>query len=67
LPFHTKDVLKARGYRRCDGTHGKPQCWWREIDKDAYDEGETFLASEVYGRDVEAYVERLTACERFKV
>lgn len=65
-PFHTKEILKARGYRWCDGTNGKPKCWWREIDEDAYDEEAAFLACEVYGRDVEALVERLTACERFK-
>lgn len=65
-PFHTKDTLKARGYRWCDGTNGRPKCWWREIDEDTYDEEASFLANEVYGRDVEAHVERLTACERFK-
>ncbi|MBB3952612.1 3'-5' exonuclease [Aureimonas jatrophae] len=65
-PFHTKDVLKARGYRWCDGTNGRPKCWWREIDEKAYDDEAFFLTSEIYGRDFEAHVERLTARERFK-
>lgn len=65
-PFHTKDVLKARGYRWSDGSNGRPKCWWREVDEAAFDEEDAFLTDEVYGGHSEALVQRLTATERFK-
>ncbi|BDA87283.1 DNA polymerase III subunit epsilon (plasmid) [Aureimonas sp. SA4125] len=65
-PFHTKDALKARGYRWSDGVGGKPKCWWREITEDAYDEEARFLEEEIHGGSMNAHVDRLTACERFK-
>jgi DNA polymerase III subunit epsilon len=65
-PFHTKDVLKARGYRWSDGSDGRPKCWWRDVDEAAFDEEDAFLADKVYGGHSEAIVQRLTACERFR-
>ncbi|WP_425349858.1 3'-5' exonuclease [Mangrovicella endophytica] len=65
-PFHTKDVLKQRGYRWSDGSDGRPKCWWREVEEDAYDEEDAFLRQEIYGGSMEAHTVRLTACDRFK-
>ncbi|KQQ86257.1 3'-5' exonuclease [Aureimonas sp. Leaf324] len=65
-PFHTKDILKARGYRWADGSDGRPKCWWREVDETAFGEEDAFLTHEIYGGYPEAIVHRLTACERFK-
>lgn len=65
-PFHTKDILKARGYRWSDGTDGRPKCWWREIEEDAHDEEAAFLEREIYAGENPAHVIRLTACDRFK-
>ncbi|MFC0194879.1 3'-5' exonuclease, partial [Aureimonas pseudogalii] len=65
-PFHAKDALKARGYRWSDGMGGKQKCWWREVAEDAYDDEVCFLEEEIYGGSMNAYVESLTACERFK-
>jgi DNA polymerase-3 subunit epsilon len=65
-PFHTKDALKERGYRWSDGMGGKPKCWWREVAEDAYDDEVCFLEEEIYAGNMNAYVESLTACERFK-
>lgn len=65
-PFHTKDVLKARGYRWNDGSDGRPKCWWREIAEDAREEEAEFLRREVYRADVDLHVQRLTACDRYK-
>lgn len=65
-PFHTKDVLKARGYRWSDGSDGRPKCWWREVDEAAFDDEDAFLSDEVYGGYSEAIVQRLTATERFR-
>ncbi|ALN75320.1 3'-5' exonuclease [Aureimonas sp. AU20] len=65
-PFHTKDVLKARGYRWSDGMGGKPKAWWREVGEDGFEEEVRFLEQDIYGGAMNAHVERLTACERFK-
>ncbi|WP_062224461.1 3'-5' exonuclease [Aureimonas sp. D3] len=65
-PFHTKDVLKARGYRWSDGMGGKPKCWWCEVGEDAFEEELQFLEEEIYGGTMQGHIERLTACERFK-
>ncbi|WP_374700798.1 3'-5' exonuclease [Aureimonas sp. D3] len=65
-PFHTKDILKARGYRWSDGSGRQPKCWWREISEDAMNEEARFLETEVYAGGMNAHVERLTACARFK-
>lgn len=53
-------------YRWSDGVGGKPKCWWREITEDAYDEEARFLEEEIHGGSMNAHVDRLTACERFK-
>ncbi len=42
-PFHTKDILKARGYRWSARLGRQPKCWWREISEDAMDEEARFL------------------------
>lgn len=65
-PFHTKDILKARGYRWSDGSDGRMKCWWIEIEEDAHADEVAFLHAEIYGMEVDIRVERLTACERFK-
>lgn len=65
-PFHTKDVLKGRGYRWNDGSDGRPKCWWIEIEEEAHAAELTFLHEEVYRMEVAVHVERLTAHERFK-
>jgi DNA polymerase-3 subunit epsilon len=65
-PFDMKDVLKKRGYRWNDGIDGRPKSWWVEIDEESYRAELTFLRQEVYRRDVEPYVQRVTAFERFR-
>lgn len=65
-PFHTKDVLKARGYRWSDGASAMPKGWWREVEEDGFEEEARFLETEIYNGAMNAHVERLTACERFK-
>lgn len=39
---------------------------WREIAEDVYDDEVCFLEEEIYVDGMQAHVERLTACERFK-
>lgn len=65
-PFDMKDELKKRGYRWNDGSDGRPRSWFIEIDADACRDEMTFLQREVYRRDVEPFIERITAFERFR-
>jgi len=65
-PFEFKDILKARGYRWSDGSDGRPKSWWTEVAEEESDGELAFLRSEIYQRDVDFRVERVTALERFK-
>jgi DNA polymerase III subunit epsilon len=65
-PFDMKDLLKARGYRWNDGTDGRPKSWWVEVDEEDGEAEITFLRREVYRREVEPYIQRVTAFERFR-
>jgi DNA polymerase-3 subunit epsilon len=65
-PFDMKDVLRQRGYRWNDGSDGRPKSWWVEVEEAAYPEELTFLQKEVYRREVEPYVQKMTAFERFR-
>lgn len=65
-PFHTKDMLKERGYRWNDGSDGRPKSWWIEVEEDAHSNEIAFLHTEIYQVEVDLWVERLSACERFK-
>jgi len=65
-PFDMKDALKARGYRWNDGADGRPKSWWVEVAQDALEAERTFLRTEIYLRDVDPFVQTLTAFERFK-
>jgi DNA polymerase-3 subunit epsilon len=65
-PFDMKDVLRQRGYRWNDGSDGRPKSWWIEVEEAAFVEELLFLQKEVYRREVEPYVQKLTAFERFR-
>lgn len=64
-PFELKDALKKRGYRWSDGADGRPKSWYIDIDENALDEEIAFLRTEIYLRDVEPRLQRLTAFERY--
>jgi DNA polymerase-3 subunit epsilon len=65
-PFHTKDVLKGRGYRWSDGSNGQLKSWWTEVDEHLHDAEVAFLRNEIYQGRVDPFVQWLTAVERFK-
>jgi DNA polymerase-3 subunit epsilon len=65
-PFEFKDILKARGYRWSDGADGRPKSWWTEVADDESEAELTFLRSEIYQRDIDIRVQRLSAIDRFK-
>jgi DNA polymerase-3 subunit epsilon len=66
-PFEFKDILKGRGYRWNDGSDGRPKSWWVEIPDTQSADELRFLQSEIYQRDVDLYVQRLTSFDRFKL
>lgn len=63
--FELKDSLKRRGYRWNDGSDGRPKSWFIDVDESGLDEEIAFLRTEIYARDVEPSVQRLTAFTRF--
>ncbi|MCP2216216.1 3'-5' exonuclease [Bradyrhizobium elkanii] len=63
--FELKDSLKRRGYRWNDGSDGRPKSWFIDVDETALDDEIAFLRAEIYLRDVEPRLQRLTAFERF--
>lgn len=65
-PFHTKDLLKGRGYRWSDGSNGQLKSWWTEVDEDLHAAEILFLQQEIYQGRAEPFVQWLTATERFK-
>ncbi|ACE99679.1 Exonuclease RNase T and DNA polymerase III [Rhodopseudomonas palustris TIE-1] len=64
-PFELKDSLKKRGYRWNDGSDGRPNSWFIDVDEAALDGEIAFLRTEIYMSDVEPSVQRLTAFTRF--
>jgi DNA polymerase-3 subunit epsilon len=64
-PFDFKDILKARGYRWNDGNNGQPRSWYRDVNKDELEEELLYLHKEIYQREVEVQVVKITAFDRF--
>lgn len=65
-PFDMKDTLKKRGYRWNDGTDGRPKSWFIEIPEATQETELAFLQKEIYRRDVQPFIQRITAFERFR-
>lgn len=64
-PFDLKDQLKARGYRWNDGSDGRLRAWYTDIAEEGLPAELDFLKKEIYQRDVEPPVTRITARDRF--
>lgn len=64
-PFELKDTLKKRGYRWNDGSDGRPKSWYIDVRPTAIEHEIAFLRTEIYMRDVDPSVQRLTAFTRF--
>ena len=63
--FELKDSLKRRGYRWNDGSDGRPKSWFIDVEETALDDEIAFLRAQIYMRDIEPTVQRLTAFTRF--
>jgi DNA polymerase-3 subunit epsilon len=64
-PFDFKDTLKARGYRWNDGSDGRPRSWWADLHQEVLEKELAFLRAEIFQRDADIYVRRVTAIDRF--
>ena len=64
-PFDLKDILKARGYRWNDGTNGKLKSWYWDIPEDDLEEELSYLRREIYQRDADIPIVKITAFDRF--
>ncbi len=64
-PYDFKDVLKARGYRWNDGSDARPKSWYRDVIEGDLEEELLFLRKEIYQREVDIPVVKITAFDRF--
>jgi DNA polymerase III subunit epsilon len=64
-PFDLKDQLKARGYRWNGDGGPSPKAWYIDVDDLTKEQELGFLRNEIYQRDVELTVRKITAFERF--
>lgn len=64
-PYDLKDVLKKRGYRWNGEANGWPRAWYVDVDDELRDEELNFLRREIYLREVELFVQKITAYNRF--
>ena len=64
-PFDFKDLLKARGYRWSDGNDGGRRSWYRDVLEDGLDEELSYLRKDIFQRDADIPVVKITAFDRF--
>lgn len=65
-PIATKDALKARGYRWCNGDDDRPRAWWRELLPAELPAEREWLAAEVYaGTRAAPQFRKVTARNRY--
>jgi len=64
-PFDFKDILKARGYRWNSGNDGRPKSWYRDIPEEGLDEEILYLRTNIYQRNADIPVVKITAFDRF--
>jgi DNA polymerase-3 subunit epsilon len=64
-PFHLKDVLKARGYRRNPDGTPFPKGWFIDVAEDDREAETGFLQNEIYPREIQPLTRKLDAFNRF--
>jgi DNA polymerase-3 subunit epsilon len=66
-PFQVKESLKRRGYRWSNGSDGRPRSWYIDVCETEIKTEIAFLKAEIYLRDLEPRLQKLTAFKRFSV
>lgn len=64
-PFEMKEALKARGYRWNGEGGSAPKAWYVDVDEADKDAEAAYLSAEIYGRETQPLMRRLTAKDRF--
>ena len=65
-PISTKDLLKARGYRWCNGDDGRPKAWWKDVPEAERPAELAWLSENVYQNTIAVpRVERIYARRRY--
>lgn len=64
-PYDLKDQLKRRGYRWNGDTNGRPRAWYIDVEDEQHSDEMNFLRKEIYLREVELFVQKITAYNRF--
>jgi DNA polymerase-3 subunit epsilon len=64
-PFDLKDDLKARGYRWSGDGTPNPRAWYNNVEDDLREKELAYLRTEIYQREIELLVRKITAYERF--
>jgi len=64
-PFELKDTLKARGYRWNGENRVGPKAWYVEVGEHDLEAELAYLKVEIYQREIDLLVQRLTAYNRF--
>lgn len=66
-PYDLREILKYRKYKWSDGSDGRPKAWYTDVPEAKLENELEFLRREIYQRDVEPTVIRITAHDRFSV
>jgi DNA polymerase III subunit epsilon len=66
-PFDLKDELKKRGYRWSSGDDGRPKAWYVDIDESLEADEIHYLCEHIYRRDVDLFIQIMTAVEQYSV
>jgi DNA polymerase-3 subunit epsilon len=64
-PFDLKDALKARGYRWNGDGNANPRAWYIDVDDDVRERELAYLRTDIYQREIEIPMRKITAYERF--
>lgn len=64
-PYDLKDQLKRRGYRWNGDNDGRPKAWYIDVEDEQRSDEINFLRKEIYLREVELFVQKITAYNRF--
>jgi DNA polymerase-3 subunit epsilon len=64
-PYDLKEVLKSRGFRWSSGDNGMIKSWYHDVAESDLQAEITFLQKEIYRREIEPHVTRLSATDRF--
>ncbi|MDW9766450.1 3'-5' exonuclease [Sinorhizobium meliloti] len=64
-PYDLKDLLKKRGYRWNGDGDGRPRAWYFDVEDEMREVEINFLRKEIYLREAELFVQKITAYNRF--